>query len=154
MTSKAEFNAEEWSEVVEGPLFAGLHVVAAERGGTLRETLAMGKAYQAARAEQDKSELLDEIVSSPPAVDPGRMQAGEDVAVVSRERLGAAIGVVRDKASAEEVEAYKRFVIDVAQAAARAHREGGFLGIGGKDVSDKEQAALDDITATLETAPG
>ena len=34
MTRKADFNAEEWSTVVEGPLFAGLKVVSSHRGGT------------------------------------------------------------------------------------------------------------------------
>jgi hypothetical protein len=32
---------------------------------------------------------------------------------------------------------------------ARAHKEGGFLGIGGKEVSESEQAALDEITGLV-----
>ncbi len=32
---------------------------------------------------------------------------------------------------------------------ARAHKEGGFLGIGGKQISDSEQQALDEIAAAL-----
>ena len=40
MTRKAEFNADEWSTVVDGPLYAGMRVISADRGGTLRETLA------------------------------------------------------------------------------------------------------------------
>ena len=40
----------------------------------------------------------------------------------------------------------------VAQAAASAHREGGFLGVGGKDVSEEEQRALDELAATLKPA--
>jgi hypothetical protein len=39
----------------------------------------------------------------------------------------------------------------VAEAAARAHKEGGFIGIGGKEVSEAEQAALDEIGAILDT---
>ena len=37
----------------------------------------------------------------------------------------------------------------VAEAAANANREGGFIGIGGKPVSANEQAALDKIRAAL-----
>jgi len=37
----------------------------------------------------------------------------------------------------------------VAQATARAHKEGGFLGIGGKEVHPDEQTALDEIEAVL-----
>ena len=50
MTSKADFNAEDWATVVDGPLYAGLRVIAADRGGTLRESMAMGRVYQEARA--------------------------------------------------------------------------------------------------------
>jgi hypothetical protein len=35
---------------------------------------------------------------------------------------------------------------------AHAHKEGGVLGIGGKEVSAEEQAALDELRTTLETA--
>ena len=42
----------------------------------------------------------------------------------------------------------------MAQAAAEAHKEGGFIGIGGKQISDEEQAALDEINALLEGDAG
>lgn len=153
MTTKADFNAEEWSMVVEGPVLAGMRVVAASRGGTLRESVAMGRVYTEARQGQGDSALLDELVSSPPAVDPQRLQGAGDVAAASSERLREALGVLRQKASADDVEAYKRFVMDVATAAAEAHKEGGFIGIGGKQVSDEEQAALDEIQSVLDAEP-
>jgi hypothetical protein len=49
-----------------------------------------------------------------------------------------------------DVDAYKGFVLAVAQTAAEANREGGFAGVGGEEVSEREQAALDEITAILE----
>ena len=51
------------------------------------------------------------------------------------------------------MEAYKDFVISVAEAAARAHREGGFLGIGAKEIGEREQRALDEISSTLGSRP-
>lgn len=149
MTKKADFNADEWSKVVEGPMLAGMRVVTADRGGTIRESLAMGKVYAEARQSQDNSELLDELVSSPPALDPQRMQGVGDIAAASTDRLREALGVLNDKGSAEEVAAYKQFVVAVARAVAEAHKEGSFVGIGGKQVSEKEQAALDEIEAAL-----
>ena len=154
MATKADFNAEEWSTVVEGPLLAGLRVVAAGRGGTIRESLAMGRVYSEARQGQGESELLDELVSSPPGVDRQRLQGAGDIAAVSGERLRDALRVLDEKASPGDVEAYKRFVVDVAQAAAEAHKEGGFIGIGGKQISDEEQVALDEIRSTLEGQGG
>jgi hypothetical protein len=154
MTRKAEFNAEEWSTVVNGPVYAGMQVIAAERGGTLRETLAMGRVYQAARERHGENELLDELVASPPAIDPERVRdAGENIGDITAQQLRNAIGILEGKASPAEVDAYKTFVMTVAQAVAGAHKEGGFLGIGGKQISDAEERALDDISAALGAPP-
>jgi hypothetical protein len=154
MTRKAAFNAEEWSTVVDGPLYAGMHVVAASRGGSLRETLALNRVYQAEAARQDHSELIRELLKSPPAIDPDRLRdAGGDIGAVAGERLRAAMAILEAKAAPEEADDYKTFVMTAAQAAAEAHREGGFLGIGGKQVSDAENKALDDISAALGAPP-
>jgi hypothetical protein len=154
MTRKADFNAEEWSTVVEGPLYAGMRVIAADRGGTLRESLALGRVYQEAREGHGESEFLDELVKSPPSIDPERVrEAGGNIAAVASERLREAIRLLEAKATPEEIDAYKRFVMTVAQAAAAAHKEGGFLGIGGKQVSDAENQALDEISTALGSPP-
>jgi hypothetical protein len=154
VTTKADFNAEDWSTVVDGPLYAGLRVIAADRGGTLRESLAMGRVYQDARAQHGSSELLDELAKSPPSVDPERLQqAGGDLSAVTTDHLRNAMSILESKATAEEADAYKTFVMRVAQAVAGAHKEGGFLGIGGKRVSDAEEQALDEISHALGPPP-
>jgi hypothetical protein len=151
MTKKADFNAEEWSTVVEGPVLAGMRVITADRGGTIRESLAMGQVYAQARQRHGENELLDELVSSPPALDQERVRAAGDVGKAVTARLREALGILQQKASPAEVDAYRNFVMDVAEAAAKAHKEGGFIGIGGKQVSESEQAALDEIEAALGT---
>jgi hypothetical protein len=150
VTAKADFNAEEWSTVVEAPVLAGMRVVAAGRGGRIRESLAIAKVYAAARQAQGQSELLDAIVSSPPTVDAQGVQGAGDLATASRDRLVEAIRILNEKGTVDEVSAYKRFVLGVAQAAAEAHKEGGFIGIGGKRISDEERVALDEIEAILD----
>ena len=156
MTAKADFNAEEWSTLVQAPLLAAMHVAAAERGGTIRESLAAARAYTEARQHQGTSPLLDAIVASPPALDPSQIQqAGAGIAGHAKEQLRQATGIVDAKASSAEGSAYKQFILTVAEAAANANREGGFVGIGGKPVSANEQAALDEIRAALALeAPG
>lgn len=150
MTRKADFNAEEWTTLVEAPLLAGMSVVAAERGGTLKESIAVGRTYGEARQRHGESPLLDEIVASPPAMDPARLrEGGGDIQQLATTRLHEASALIDTKASADEAHAYKQFVVTVAEAVANAHREGGFAGIGGKPVSDNEQAALDTIRSTL-----
>ena len=153
MTSKADFNADEWSTLVEAPVLAGMRVVSSGRGGTIRESLAMAKVYTEARRNQGDSDLLDALAYSPPAVSPQQLQGGSDIAALSSERLREALRSIGEKGSPEDVEQYKRFVLSVAQAAAEAHKEGGFIGIGGKQISAEEQAALDEIRATLDAQP-
>jgi hypothetical protein len=154
MTRKADFNAEEWSTVVEAPLYAAMRVISADRGGTVRETLALSRVYQEARAGHGESELLDELLKSPPSIDPDQIrQAGGNIGAVASERLREAIGILEAKATREEADAYKRFVMTAAQAVASAHKEGGFLGIGGKQISDAENQALDEISRALGSPP-
>jgi hypothetical protein len=154
VTTKADFNAEDWSTVVDGPLYAGLRVIAADRGGTLRESMAMGRVYQEARAKQGASPLLDELIKSPPAIDPERLKAaGGDLSAVTTEHLRKAISILESAATAEEADAYKTFVMTVAQAVAAAHKEGGFLGVGGTRISEAEDRALDEISQALGTPP-
>lgn len=154
MTRKADFNAEEWSTVVDGPLYAGMRVISADRGGTLRESLAMGRVYQDARQRHGESELLDDVVKSPPSIDPERLrEAGGNLAALVSDQLRRAIEILGTKAEASDVDAYKRFVMTVAQAVAGAHKEGGVLGIGGTQVSDAENQALDEISSALGAPP-
>jgi hypothetical protein len=143
LTGKASFNAEEWSTVVEAPVLVALRVIMAERGGTLRESLSLGRAYVEARKDHE-GELLQAIVSSAPDIDKNGLEPTEGLAERTDESLREA-----QKATREEVESYKRFVLSVGETVARAHREGGFLGIGGKEVTEREQAALDGVAATI-----
>ena len=149
MAKKADFNADEWTTIVEAPLLAGMRVVAAGRGGTIRESLAIGKVYAEARQAHGESELLDAMVAAPPGVDPQRLAGAGDIAAVSSDRLRDALRLLDEKAP-EDVDAYRRFVSSVARVAAEAHKEGGFIGIGGKQVSDEEQSAIDEINRVLE----
>jgi hypothetical protein len=156
MTRKADFNAEEWSTVVDGPLYAALRVIAADRGGALREAMALSRVYQEARAHHEESELLDELVKSPPALDAQRLreaQAQGNLGDFTSQQLRDAMRIVEAKATPTEGDSYKRFVMTVAQAVAGAHKEGGFLGFGGKEISEAENQALDEISAALGPPP-
>jgi hypothetical protein len=146
MTSKSEFNAEEWSQVVEAPALAAVRVITADRGGTIRESMSLGKVYAEARQGAD-SGLLHEVASSPPQIDPQRGQ--ELLGPAGLDRLRQTIALVEGKTTPEEAQQYRDFIVRVADTAARAHKEGGFLGIGGKEVSEREQAVLDEVTEAV-----
>ena len=149
MTSKAAFNAEEWSKVTEAPVLAAMLVVAADRGGTIRESISLAKAYAEARKGGGGPELLDELVSSPPQADPKEFGSLDALREQAPQRLREAIELVESKATAEETQAYRQFMVSLADTVAHAHKEGGFLGIGGKEVSESEQTVLDELAATV-----
>ncbi|MGD0703837.1 MAG: hypothetical protein ABSA02_28630 [Trebonia sp.] len=143
MTTKAAFSPSEWQRVLEGPTSAGLLIIAASRGGTFRETIAMSKAYVEARAQHGESELLDEIVAEKPRIEHGTGHNPEALRDQELDCLRYAATVVEDKATAEERDDYRRFVLTVANKVAAAHREGG------QQVSAEEAQAIQDITTAL-----
>ena len=150
MSHKADFNAEEWSLLTEAPPLAGMLVITAEKGGTLRESLAIGKTYAEARQQHSGTDLLDELLASNPSVERGQYSSPEELRTGVSEKLRQASALVDEKASPEEASAYKKFILDIAQRAAERHKSGGFAGIGGKSVSDAEAAALAEIAAALD----
>ena len=143
MTTKADFTETEWDAILHGPPTAGLIVLTAQRGGTFRETFAMAKAYTEARKQPGQSELVDEIVSTKPAVDHTRHHSPEELKATGLGQLRETIGLLTQKATSAEVDDYREFVLAVAERVAHAHREHGV------DVSDAEQAALDEIKGAL-----
>ncbi len=146
MTAKADFTPEEWQVVLEGPPSAGMIAVTAQRGGTFRESIAMAKAYVEARKQHGESELLDEIVSVKPEIDHTRYHSAEELKENGLKHLRDAVELVERKATGEELEDYRRFVITLAEKVASAHREGG------ESISPAEQAAIQEIAASLGAA--
>jgi hypothetical protein len=145
MTGKTDFTEQEWKTVLEGPSTAGMIVVTAARGGTIREALAIGKAYVEARRQHGASQLLDEIVDARPEIDHTRFSSPEELREHGLKLLRDAVGVLEAKATPEELEDYRRFVLMLARKVAEAHREGG------EDVSEPEQKAVEEIAANLGT---
>ena len=143
MTGKADFTEQEWELVREAPTSAGMIVVTAARGGTMRETFAMAKAYTEAREQHGESQLLDEVVASKPEVDHTHYHSFEELKQAGLQRVRDAMALLEAKATPEEVADYRRFVLALADRVASRHEEGGVA------VSPGEQAAIDEIAAAL-----
>jgi hypothetical protein len=152
MTTKSEFNAEEWDRVARAPALAALMVMLAERGGAIRESIALGKAYAEARRDGG-SELVEQLVSSPPQLNPAELGQPDQLRGELPERIREAVQTVEQKATPEEAEEYRAFILRVADVVAHAAKEGGVLGIGGKEVTEQEQAVLDDLAGRLAVQP-
>jgi hypothetical protein len=143
MTTKAAFSPEEWALVLEGPVTAGMIVLVSARGGMWRETLAMSKAYVEARSQHGESELLDEIVAAKPKADHKRYHSPEELREHGLQHVRDAVALLESKATAEEIDGYRRFVLAVADRVAAAHREDG------QSVSPAEADAIEQIAAAL-----
>jgi thioredoxin-like negative regulator of GroEL len=143
MTSKSDFTPEEWKLVLEAPPSAGMIVITAQRGGSFRETFAMAKSYAEARTHHGNSELLDDIVAAKPERDHAHYHSTEELKTAGLQHLRDATALLATKASAEEVDEYRRFIVTLAQHVAAAHREHGV------EVSEAEQAAIDEISQAL-----
>lgn len=146
MTSKADFTSEEWDLVREGPPAAGMIALTAEKGGTFRESWAMAKEYADARKEHGESELLDALVAEKP--DTKRYHSAEELENVGLQRIGEAVALLEQKATPGEIAGYKKFVMDVAERVAEAHKEHG------AEVSDAERAAIEKISGALNPTAG
>jgi hypothetical protein len=53
------------------------------------------------------------------------------------------------KATPQEAEEYKKWTLDIAEAVAKAAKEGGFLMFGGTQVSDSEKKLFTDVAEAL-----
>jgi hypothetical protein len=148
MTGKSDFTEDEWKLVLEGPPSAGLIVITSDRGGSIRESFSMAKAYTEARKEHGESELLDEIVTAKPETDHTRYKTPEELKAASLKHISDAVALLESKATSDEVDEYKKFILGLAQRVAEARKEG-FMGLSGDRVSDDEQTAIGEISGAL-----
>jgi hypothetical protein len=146
MTAKSDFSPDDWKLVLEGPPSAGLVVITADRGGTVRETFSMAGAYTDARREHGRSELLDEIVAAKPEIDRSRSGSPEELKERNLSHVREAVRALEGKASQQEVDDYRSFVLALAQRVAGAHRE---RGDDESAVSDAERTAIGEIASAL-----
>jgi hypothetical protein len=148
VTRKTDFTEQEWKEILEGPTSAGLLVIGSDRGGSIRETFSMARAYSDARQEHGASELLDDLVASKPEIDRTRVRSPEELRENSLKNIREAVALLEGKASEEEVAEYRKFILNLAERVAEARKEG-FLGLSGERVSDAERAAIAEIETAL-----
>jgi hypothetical protein len=141
MAGKADFTEQEWEALQKGVTGSALLVSLADRGffDTFKEVGALGKHLKEAR-EKSASPLIKEVAEVR-GTGFGLTAKPDEVEKETTEALSAAVSTLQAKAP-DDVEAYRNFVLEVAQSVAAA----------AKDVGASETGAIDQIKAALQTA--
>jgi hypothetical protein len=162
MTSKADFSEEEWTRLERAPFIAGMAISLADPGGPIeavKETAATLKTVTRVAENGGRGELVDALARDVAAGlrerrNPlsGYKPKGATAGVEILDELRAVNRIVSEKASPEEAEAFRAWLLEAAKEAADAAKEGGFMGFHAERVSEGEQRMLDQLAQAL-TAP-
>ena len=153
MTSKQDFTNEEWMRIRRAPLVAGFAISIADPGGPIelaKETMA---SLRSATLPPSQEELLASVALDVQAMAQHKQNPLGDFkpssGQVVLEELRGVNEIVAAKATPQEAEAFRAWLVATAQAAADAAKEGGFMGFGAEQVSAGEKQMLDQLRAAL-----
>jgi hypothetical protein len=157
MTSRADFTDSEWETLRRSPMVAAMGISFADPGGPielLKETSAVLKFVTAESAARD--DLVGEIARDVRALAQRRKNPLGDFkprgAMAAKEildELSRATAIVDEKGAPEEGQAVRAWLLECAQRAAAAAKEGGFLGFNAVRVSEGEERMLSELASTL-----
>lgn len=165
MSVRDSFSQQEWYGVMSGPSRAGLAVVAASPSGltgVIAEANAIGAVIREMIEHVPKTPLLEAMADAYQHTPPEELREMQQltrqnstarnlrqVKEQAFESVRQSVWLVSSKTGPEDVRAYKELILKVAERAAGAAKEGGFLGIGGVQVSDAEKAAIEELKRVL-----
>jgi hypothetical protein len=153
MTSKQDFSDQEWTRIRRAPLVAGVAISLADPGGPIEVAKESVASLRSATLPPSQEELLAAVALDMQALAQQRQNplggfrptSGQQVL----EELRAVNELVTAKATPQEAEAFRRWLVAAAQAAADAAKEGGFMGFGAEQVSAGERQMLDRVRGAL-----
>lgn len=161
MADKISFTPDEWNTLRDTPHFvAAAATLAGNSGlGTMKEGFATAKAFLdaaqnpnglikelAARGELEEAQkaIRSQVEFSNPEGSKARLR--EQALAKST----ASLKLLASKGSPGDMDAYKNWLVQIADTITKAAKEGGILGIGGERVSAGEQAFLKDFSASIQ----
>jgi hypothetical protein len=161
MTTRADLSEQEWATLVRSPMVAGMAITLADPGGPIevvKETSTVLKFAIGSSGEQ-RDDLVGELARSLRELAEQRKNPVGDFkprgAMAAKEildELSRANDIVSAKATPEEAEAYRAWIVESAQRAADAAKEGGFMGFRAERVSEGERGMLEQVRAALGTS--
>src|SRR4051794_36303280 len=159
MTTKSDFEEQEWSRIVRAPLVAGMAITLADPGGPIEAAKESMASIKAATNPPSREQLLTEVALDIQTQVQQRHNplkgfkptSGQPPGEQVLEELRGVHELVKTKADPQEVGAFSRWIVGSAQAAADAAKEGGFMGFGAEQVSQRENDMLDRVRAAVNT---
>jgi hypothetical protein len=157
VTTKGDFTEDEWTRIVRAPMVAGMALSLADPGGPIEATKETMAALRSATSPPSREQLLAEVALDLQSMTQQRHNplsgykpgSGGEPGEQVLEELGDVQAIVVAKATSEEAAAFASWLVTAAQAAADAAKEGGFLGFGAEQVSEREQHMLDRVRAVV-----
>jgi hypothetical protein len=162
MANKTSFTPDEWKRILESVMLSGMAVTAADPSGllgVLKESMATGRSLIAAKSDPQSNDLV-RAVASDFETSEGRQAArdrlqatlrGAKAADVKAKSIAALhdVATLIDQKAPGDAPGFKTWLHHLAEGAAEAANEGGFLGFGGIPVSDAERATLGELSSAL-----
>ena len=123
MATKADFTEEEWETLQKGVTGAGFWMTIADRGffDTFKESSALAKHLDEARKSSESTLLRD--LGATKGTGFGWKSSPDEIEAETVAALGSAVQILEAKAP-DEVDAYRAFVLEVAESVGAA-AEGG-----------------------------
>ncbi|MGH3143118.1 MAG: hypothetical protein ACRDO9_08330 [Gaiellales bacterium] len=159
MTSKADYTEQEWVRLRRAPFVAGLAISIADPGGPIelaKETIATLRATSTPPSQEEllvgvSQEILSMVNQKQNPMAGFKPDSSALAGKMILDELTGVNEILTAKATQEEADAFRRWLLAAAQAAADGAKEGGFLGFGAELVSQGEQRMLDELREALGT---
>jgi pimeloyl-ACP methyl ester carboxylesterase len=165
MATKADFTTQEWEALRDAPHLVAIAVAAAGISGpfgSIKEAFA--PASEIIKAARGNNQLLRSICeteelkaaqqslrSSIKITDAKTLR--EDLQIRAAEKAHEACIALQQKGAADDTDAYRTLLVNIADRTAGAAKEGGFFGFGGEWVSEGEREVIGRISKAFEVQP-
>jgi colicin import membrane protein len=147
--SKAKLSATEWELVKDAPFWVNAALSAADgRVALLVKRKEAKTLTQAMEDYKSGNQLVRDVVANNDEPDKAVEKASQSEAEKALERIS---GIVESKLGTKDLDEFNDFLLDVGKIVAESAGEG-VLGIG-KNISDKENAALQAVAKALKATP-
>lgn len=157
------FNPQEWQEVLSLPVYCAALVITGDLSqlpGLIQESQALYQVLNETREQSQTNEIAhaaarmllsrqteserQELLQAAELSEPEQMLA----------KTAQLVALVNNRLPPEIRDDYYHWNFELAVEIAQAAREGGFLGVGGVQISREEQAVLDRLAALFQFPPG